>query len=362
MELSWISDTESMVVQIATPYTTGTGFVIKEYGVIVTNEHVVRDNRKVVIESKNIERQLVDVLYLDEKNDVAFLFMPDCIAENKYCFNEKPMVGDIVFAFGHPFGLKFSTTKGIISSVDYELGGLRYIQHDAALNPGNSGGPLFTARGELLGINTFIAKEGQNIGIALPMEKLHPLMADYQKYRPNKVIRCQSCEFVLEEGLRKNNYCSNCGAGVRYISDAVVYEAEGICKKLEDILRDLGYDVDISRRGIANWEISKGSAVVNISYNEKSGFLVADATLCYLPKTNMENIYTYLMKQNYLNKGMTFSLKDNNIVISSLIYDQHMHYETCKKLIDKLIKSADAYDNILIEQFGAVPATQWSKC
>ncbi|MBL0082134.1 MAG: hypothetical protein IPP37_06720 [Saprospiraceae bacterium] len=68
----------------------------------------------------------------------------------------------------------------------------------------------------------------------------------------------------------------------------------------------------------------------------------------------MTRIYTYLMKQNYHNKGMTFALKDNNIVISSLIYDQHMHFESCKKTINKLIRAADKYDNILIEQFGAM--------
>ena len=64
-----------------------------------------------------------------------------------------------------------------------------------------------------------------------------------------------------------------------------------------------------------------------------SGFLIADASLCYLPMQNMGAIYTYLLKQNFHNKGMTFALKDNNIVISSLIYDQHMHFETCKKLL-----------------------------
>lgn len=158
---------------------------------------------------------------------------------------------------------------------------------------------------------------------------------------------------MLEETTPRNRYCLHCGAKVKYISDAPAYEAFGISKKIEEVLIQLGYDVAICRRGVNNWEISQGSAKVNIVYHEPSGFLIADATLCYLPNENMTRIYTYLMKQNYHNKGMTFALKDNNIVISSLIYDQHMHFESCKKTINKLIKAADKYDNILIEQFGA---------
>lgn len=80
--------------------------------------------------------------------------------------NEMPDAGDAVLACGHPFGYKFSITRGIISSVEYELGALSYFQHDAALNPGNSGGPLLSMDGHLLGINTFMV-DGDKI-LALP--------------------------------------------------------------------------------------------------------------------------------------------------------------------------------------------------
>jgi serine protease Do len=356
MDLRWIADAEYSIVQIATPYATGTGFIYPNQKFIITNEHVVRDNKNVVIEGKLFPRQSAEVIYLDEKFDIAFLALPETneLAAGLKMPDKVIDLGEIVFALGHPFGLKFSTTKGIISSLNYTLDGIKFIQHDAALNPGNSGGPLLTADGHLAGVNTFIHKDGQNIGIALPIDDLNKMVAAYIDLYPEQTIKCQACEFLLIEAKRHNDYCTNCGAVVKYFYTIDEYEPAGMNQKIEEVINALGFDVKICRRGLSNWEINSGSAKVNIAYHEKSGFLIADATLCYLPKSSMDDIYTYLMKQNYFNKGMTFSLKDNNIVISSIIYDQHMHVETCKKLINNLIKSADRYDNVLVEQFGAV--------
>lgn len=350
--LPWL---ENLVVQIATPYATGTGFILSAQGVIVTNEHVVRDNLQVVIEGVAFSRQQTKVLYQDEKYDLAFLALPPYDMELKaleWAENDA-VAGDEVLACGHPFGYKFAVTRGIISGVSYMLGALEYYQHDAALNPGNSGGPLLNLKGQLLGINTFMVDGGQNIGIALPYHEIKKVLDVYATILPERAVRCASCDQILKEKKPVEKYCPNCGARIKHIADAEVYEPFGIPKKIEDVLSQLGYDVEICRRGMNNWEITQGSARVNITYHEPSGFLIADASLCYLPMENMGEIYTYLLRQNFHNKGMTFALKENNIVISSLIYDQHMHFESCKKIIAKLIKAADKYDNILIQNFGA---------
>ena len=162
-----------VIIQIATPYSTGTGFYLKEPNVIVTNDHVVRDNRKVVVDGEKIEKQLVKVVFSDPKHDLAFLEAPEV--------HEMPAVdlgvgkeievkaGDPVLAIGHPFGLKFISTQGIISNTLHEQNDLNYWLHDAALNPGNSGGPLVNSDGHVIGVNTFIVKDGNTIGFALPV-------------------------------------------------------------------------------------------------------------------------------------------------------------------------------------------------
>ena len=122
------------------------------------------------------------------------------------------------------------------------------------------------------------------------------------------------------------------GQGQTLLADARSMNHLAYPKKIEDVLSQLGYDVEICRRGINNWEISHGSARSTLLITNLR-FLIADASLCYLPMQNMGAIYTYLLKQNFHNKGMTFALKDNNIVISSLIYDPaHAFWDVQKKL------------------------------
>ena len=75
-----INSYSEVVVQIATPYSTGTGFYLKKYNLIVTNEHVVRDNRNVIVKVNGLKKQLSQVLYLDPTHDLAFLEMPDAIS------------------------------------------------------------------------------------------------------------------------------------------------------------------------------------------------------------------------------------------------------------------------------------------
>ena len=113
---------KDIIVQIATPYSTGTGFYLKNEGLIVTNEHVVRDNREVVINGEGFEKQMTKVIFIDVKHDLAFLEPPHTIEAPQVEFYDKENVdqGEIVIAVGHPFGLKYTATQGIISNVEQE--------------------------------------------------------------------------------------------------------------------------------------------------------------------------------------------------------------------------------------------------
>jgi serine protease Do len=358
--LDWITKIEDFcVVQISSPYNSGTGFILWDSNIIITNEHVIRDNKSVVIEGKNIERQSCEVIFIDELYDLAFLSAPKLFTKEEHIISfgnlEEVNVGDPVYAAGHPFGLKFSTTKGIISNTSLSLSGIDYLQHDASLNPGNSGGPLFNTKGELVGVNTFIHKDGSNIGIALPIVELKNILEMYLPISPTKAIKCPSCKNINTSFKEKNNHCTTCGTALISFNEIEEYVSSGIAKKIEDIIVDSGYNVEICRRGGNSWEIKQGTSAVQISYHDKTGFIIAESKLCYLPGNNILDIYTYLMKQNYYNKGLSFSLKENTIMLSTIIYDQNLRIESCKKILNSLIKNADRYDNILVEQFGAIP-------
>ncbi|HEV7344897.1 MAG TPA: Do family serine endopeptidase [Devosia sp.] len=150
----------------------GSGFVISEDGYIVTNNHVVNNADEVTILFDDGEERMAEVIGTDERTDLAVLKVD---AENLpfVAFEQDPedtRIGDWVVAVGNPFGLGGTVTVGVISAIGRELGGpshADFLQIDAAVNTGNSGGPTFNTDGEVVGVNTAIySPTGGNVGIA----------------------------------------------------------------------------------------------------------------------------------------------------------------------------------------------------
>ncbi|RLD21973.1 MAG: serine protease [Bacteroidetes bacterium] len=344
-----------VVVQIATPYATGTGFFLKSQNLIITNEHVVRGNRRVIVDGEKFDKQIVRVLYTDPRLDMAFLEAP---AENEMPpvylgAGEELSEGEIVIAVGHPFGLKYTATQGIISNALHKQNEIEYIQHDAALNPGNSGGPLIDSHGHVIGINTFIIRDGNNIGFSLPDEYLAIALSEYLKHEGKTAVMCHSCSNIVLDDDDFDDYCPHCGTKVQLPSRAAEYEPAGVKRTIESLLEGLGYNVEISRKGPSSWEITKGSAKINVTYHEKTGLIMGDAYLATLPRKDIKPIYEYLLRQNFSVEGLTFSIKGHDIILSLLIYDRYLNLETGKILFNHLFGKADDYDNILVEQYGA---------
>jgi serine protease Do len=154
----------------------GSGVIVDPSGLIVTNNHVVRNATQVVVTLSDKRRFPAKVLGADSDSDVAMLKIeaPN-LPTLKWADSEKLSVGDIVLAIGSPFNLSSTVTQGIISAKGrHDLGISAYedfLQTDAAINPGNSGGALVDINGNLVGINTAILSESggnQGIGLAIP--------------------------------------------------------------------------------------------------------------------------------------------------------------------------------------------------
>jgi serine protease Do len=208
---------KNVLMQIATPLSTGTGFYLRDHQLIVTNEHVIHGNREVVVDGKGIEKQLVKVLFSDPKYDLALLSCPpgmETAPNIKLSDQQRISEGEQVIAIGHPYGLKYTATQGIISSTSHIQNNIPYLQHDAALNPGNSGGPLVNLSGDVIGVNTFVLRDGQNIGFSLPVNYLSETIAEYRKGEGHIGVRCSSCSNFVYEHTAEKGYCPHCGAKV----------------------------------------------------------------------------------------------------------------------------------------------------
>jgi len=352
----FVEDYRNTIVQIATPYSTGTGFFLRDRGLIVTNHHVVEGNRIVVVEGAMFKKQLARVRYIDAKYDLAFLDAPKNgteLPELRLGTAKILRERDTVTAIGHPFGLKFSLKSGIVSNTAELMNGIPYLHIDAALNPGNSGGPLVDKDGEVVGINTFVMRDGDNTGFSLPVRFLEETLEQFNEVHSEDACRCTGCLNILTQETVENKLCTHCGHKVQLPSSVEEYVPSGAAKTIENILSAIGQDVMLSRSGPNAWEIRQGSATIMLSYHDKSGLLSADAILCELPKKDIKPLYEYLLRENYSNEALSFSVQEQDIVLSLLIFDRYLNEETGQALLQNLFEKADFYDNILVEQFGA---------
>ncbi len=147
----------------------GSGFIIDEKGIVVTNNHVIQDAEDIVVRVNDKEFK-AKVIGADPLSDIAVLQIEtkEKFIPVKFGDSDKARIGDWVIAIGNPFGLGGTVTSGIISARNRSIGLSRYedyIQTDASINSGNSGGPLFDMNGDVIGINTAILGRSGSIGI-----------------------------------------------------------------------------------------------------------------------------------------------------------------------------------------------------
>ncbi|WP_299847678.1 Do family serine endopeptidase [uncultured Roseovarius sp.] len=152
----------------------GSGFVISEDGFVVTNNHVIESADEIIIEFYSGKELEAKVIGTDPKTDIALLKVEtdEPLAFVSFGNSDIARVGDWVVAMGNPLGQGFSVSAGIVSARNRALSGTYddYIQTDAAINRGNSGGPLFNLDGEVIGVNTAIlSPNGGSIGIGFSM-------------------------------------------------------------------------------------------------------------------------------------------------------------------------------------------------
>ena len=167
----------------------GSGFVIRKDGVVLTNNHVVENAKEITVTSSDGHEYPAKVMGRDPKTDLAVLKVDPAttLPTARLGDSDGLNVGDWVVAIGNPFGLSNTVTAGIVSAKGRAIGAGPYddfIQTDASINPGNSGGPLLNERGEVVGINTAIFSESGGsvgIGFAIPINLAKKLVPELEE-------------------------------------------------------------------------------------------------------------------------------------------------------------------------------------
>tara|TARA_Y100000590_G_scaffold435377_1_gene554714 strand:- start:870 stop:2072 length:1203 start_codon:yes stop_codon:yes gene_type:complete len=258
----------------------GSGFIIDKKGLVVTNNHVIQGAEDIFVSVNGAQEYKAKVIGKDPYMDLAVLkidsnekFQPVNFGDS-----DKARVGDWVIAIGNPFGFGGTVTSGIISSRNRDIGLTRYddfIQTDASINQGNSGGPLFDLTGKVIGINTAIIAPGASgsigIGFAIPANPASKVIDQLIKYGETKRgwlgVRIQEVtkEIAEVEKLEKPE-----GALVASVAEKSPAEKGGI--KAGDIILEFdGKRVDTMRtlpKLVAQTKVGK-KVIVKIWRNQK---------------------------------------------------------------------------------------------
>ena len=171
----------------------GSGFIIDSKGIVVTNNHVIKGAEDILVRVNGDKEYKAKIIGADPLSDIAVLQIEskDKFTPVEFGNSDKARIGDWVIAIGNPFGLGGTVTSGIISARNRAIGLSRYedyIQTDASINQGNSGGPLFDMDGNVIGINTAILGQSGSIGIgfAIPSNSAERVIDQLIKYGETK--------------------------------------------------------------------------------------------------------------------------------------------------------------------------------
>jgi serine protease Do len=258
----------------------GSGFIIDNKGIVVTNNHVIQGAEDILVSVNGSKEYKAKVLGTDPYMDLAVL---EIISDKsfkpvKFGNSDKARVGDWVVAIGNPFGFGGTVTAGIISSRNRDIGLTRYddfIQTDASINQGNSGGPLFNLDGEVVGINTAIIAPGSSgsigIGFAIPSNPASKVIDQLIKFGETKRgwlgVRIQE---VTKEIAELEKLKNPEGALVASVSEGSPADKAGI--EAGDIILEFdGKQVDTMRtlpKLVAQTEVGK-KVVLKVWRNQK---------------------------------------------------------------------------------------------
>ena len=340
--------------QRAQPSAMGSGFVIDaEKGYIITNNHVVRSGGKVQAIFSNNKTVLAEIVGVDAKTDIALLKidpaeMPD-LTEAKFGDSSQMRVGDWILAIGNPFGLGGTVTAGIISARARDINAGPYddyLQTDASINRGNSGGPMFNTKGEVIGINTAIfSPTGGSVGIgfAIPSSQAQPVIEQLIKYGRTRRgwlgVRIQSVTEEIAESLSLDDPRGALVAGVTAGGPSV-----GVIKTGDVILSFDGKAINEMKelpRSVAEADIGKTSKVVVWRDGKEQSF---DIKLGELEKAEEDGLLTAQADRKQVPAEISdaLELKDQGITvakISPILAEQHQVEETVTGLI--IVKVAE---------------------
>jgi len=346
-----MNNIKNSIYKVVTPNGTGTGFKVVGKDFIITNYHVVEGSKIVAVEDHNKDRYKAEVVMVNPEVDLAFLKvdeLKDVKGEIRLDKDVKVDNLNKVYINGFPFGLPFTVTEGVVSAHDQPMGERRYIQTDAAVNPGNSGGPMLNSEGVLVGVTTSKFTDADNVGFGIKHTDLIKEIEDFNFDDGIYRLKCNSCGAFIEKASK---FCQSCGKGI----DSSVFdefEKSYITKMIDEALVENGFDPILCTVGKEYWSFYKGDTLIRI-FDSSSDLLIATSPMNNLPKKSLKDLLTYLSS----GKESPYILGIKNDIIY-LSYRVHLsdcygeEKEAVKQNFGKFPAKALEISDFLLKEYG----------
>lgn len=339
----------------------GTGWIATEAGLVVTNAHVVGYAAFAELRDANGRVARAKVVFADMARDLAFLVPAEAIggpplrlADSRAAYPGQP-----VLAIGHPLGLTYTLTRGVVSATDRKIQGVAYLQTDAAVNPGNSGGPLVDDGGDVLAVSTFVRAGAQNLGFALPVHAFAQELRDHagplaSVAMRSPTYRCARCQLAYDP---VDDQCVACGSPHRFLGehdlaaqDLPYAEAERV---IQSALSSLPLGAP-ARVGPGVFEIEHPQVSLRVTLEDGGAEVVARCPIARLPSEGFAGFYRFLLTANDRASGAASVGLEGETVVAKLHQPTAflVEHELAQDLA-RLVRFAGKLRSALSGSFGA---------
>lgn len=348
------------VFQVTHAGGTGSCFYLAAHDLFVTNYHVVEGFHQVAVRDQNHNAFLGKVVLVNSHVDLALIAVEEefkGLPSIQLAEEGSAKIGDKVRVAGFPFGMPFSVTEGTVSAPKQLMEGRHYLQVDAAVNPGNSGGPIFNEKGEVVAVTVSKFTDADNTGFGVRVEDLRAFLATIEDLdRDEFQVQCYSCDEIIVD---EEEFCPSCG---EKIGEEIYQERElsGFAEFCEEAIESLGIDPVIARKGNENWEFYCGSSLIKM-FDYDDTYLFCLSMINLLPKKNVEPALEYILTQDLYPYKM--GTDGREIFLLYRIHLADITAESAEEVqanLAGLAKKADELDNFMVEKFGC-EFTQLSK-
>lgn len=330
----------------------GSCFYLKSYDLFVTNYHVVEGFRTVAVHDNDRNPFLARVVLVNPTLDIALLAVDGDFAalpELSLAGNDALAIGCRIFVAGYPYGMPFTVTEGSVSSPKQLLDGKYYIQTDAAVNPGNSGGPMLNDAGEVVGVTVSKITQADNMGFGIRVESLRALLESVGELdRTRFQVQCGSCEELISD---EEEFCPSCGDK---LPEGAFDQREQspLGAFVESAISRMGIDPVLARDGYDSWLFHKGSSEIRIFVYD-GNYLFSTSPINLLPKKEVEPVLDYMLSEDF--GPYKLGIEGRQIYIAYRIHLSDITPESEEEIRQNIVDlalRADEMDNMMVERFG----------